>query len=186
MGSAQRGRNSVVADRTESWEWQAPSPLSVSSKDSPNKPKAFVEGFDLEAHWERGGRSPLFYFCDTGVLHRLFSDRMRQAGWNGPHRARSWEGFVIRTICQRFGKDAEAWVFRHSDTHEIDLVLRWPDTPDCWAIEIGAGTNKRPSVGFWKGIDIVSATNLIVIHRGRRDEIGECQRMTLAQLLTEY
>ena len=133
----------------------------------------------------KNGRPDLYYFCDTGVLHRLFNPKWKLSGKGRPYFASSWEGFVIRTIWKRFGEGAEAFVWRQSERDEIDLVLRWPDLADCWAVEIGMGDNKTPSVGFWRGIDFVGAQRLLVIHRGLRDTIGECERMTLEQLLSE-
>ena len=128
-------------------------------------------------------RPDIYYFCDTGVLHRLFNPKWEQLGRGRKNFARSWEGFVIRTICQRYGTEAEVFVWRESDQHEIDLVLRWPNG-ECWAIEIGLGENKKPSEGFKVGVRKLGATELTIIHRGMIGLIDGCDRMTLEELLT--
>ena len=129
------------------------------------------------------GRADIYYFCDTGVLHRLFNPKWEQSGRGGKNFARSWEGFVVRTISQRYGVGADVFVWREAHQHEIDLVLQWP-SGECWAIEIGLGENKRPSEGFKIGVRKLGATELTIIHRGIIDKIDGSDRMTLEELLT--
>lgn len=273
-----RGRNRLVADRVEAWEWHAPDPIPAIGEKPSNEHEA-VQGppqFDLDTHWLRGGyraslfaaddaasaqfldnliatdlvvlpsetvnelpidgaeflrklalyngceletlrrklqwdrqsfddviqqltdaefifhlpflpggnRTDIYYFCDTGVLHRLFNPRWGLAGKGRNKFAKSWEGFVVRTIWKRFGRGAQVFVWRQSDREEIDLVLRWSDRTECWAIEIGLGEDKRPSIGFWTGVEELGATDLFIVHRGNYDLICECERLTLAQMLS--
>ncbi|GAA4642446.1 hypothetical protein GCM10023115_05770 [Pontixanthobacter gangjinensis] len=137
-------------------------------------------------------RSDLYYFCDTGVLHRLFNPKWKLSGQGQGHFANSWEGFVIRTILKRYGRrngvDAEVFVWRRptDGNDEIDLVLRWPSTDECWAIEIGVGRDKKPSKGFWVAACELGATDLRIIHRGICEVIGDYERVTLERFLTQY
>lgn len=97
------------------------------------------------------GRSDLFYFCDTGILHRLFNPSWKLTGQGALKFAKSWEGFVVRTVWRAFGSSAQAYAWRQDEKDEIDLVVRFPDRNECWAIEIGVGADKRTSLGFWVG-----------------------------------
>jgi hypothetical protein len=130
-------------------------------------------------------RSDLFYFCDTGVLHRLFNPKWSLTGQGAKNFAKSWEGFVVRTIWRTFGDTADVCAWRQNDRDEIDLVVRLPESGDCWAIEIGIGNDKRPASGFWVGVRALGATHLRVIHRGLVDRSGQCERVTLSQFLTD-
>lgn len=129
------------------------------------------------------GRSDLYYFCDTGLLHRLFNPKWERSRSGMQHWARSWEGFAIQTIMFGPGQSAAAAVWRKGDD-EIDLILRWPGAGGRWAIEIGMGTDKRASPGFWRGADLLKATRKLIVHRGACDIQGECERMTLEHLLS--
>lgn len=129
------------------------------------------------------GRPDIYYFCDTGVLHRLFNPKWQQTGKGRKYFARSWEGFVVRTICRRYGLEAEVFVWREADLDEIDLVLRWPNG-ECWAIEIGIGENKKPSKGYKVGVRKLAATEFNIIHRGAIDWVDGYERMTLEAFLT--
>lgn len=115
------------------------------------------------------GRS-LYYFRDTGVLHRLFNPKWNLNGKHRQHRDRSWEGFVVQTIRHGPGNGAEASVWRLNDD-EIDLIIDWPNSSEKWAIEIGSSEDKRPSPGFWIGVEILKPTLYCVVHRGETDTV---------------
>lgn len=129
------------------------------------------------------GRSDLYYFRDTGLLHRLFNPKWLRSASAAKHWARSWEGFAIQTIMFGPGKDAAAAVWRKG-VDEIDLILEWPHAGDRWAIEIGMGTDKQASAGFRRGADILKASRKLIGHRGACDSHGGCERMTLEGLLS--
>lgn len=131
------------------------------------------------------GRSDLFYFCDTGILHRLFNPKWQLTGQGAKKFAKSWEGFVVRTVWRAFGPGAEAYAWRQNDKDEIDLVIRFPGRNECWAIEIGIGEDKRPSRGFWVGVRALGATHMRVIHRGLVDRSSKCERVSLSQFLAD-
>lgn len=125
----------------------------------------------------RDHRSNIYYFRDTGILHRLFNSR-----WSLDKEARyydlSWEGFVIHTVCGSLGHLASASVWRRGDD-EIDLILKWPDRAECWAIEISRSEDKRPSAGFWRGVEEVMPSQWMILHRGECSFAGNCERLTL-------
>lgn len=112
-------------------------------------------------------RSPLYYFCDTGILHRLFGSR-----WlidpKEPHNGKSWEGFVIYTVRGLLDGRAKVWAWRR-DLDEIDLLIEWPDSI-LWAVEIGFGVRKMPSLGFWRSAKELEVERVLVIHNGPIDQ----------------
>jgi predicted AAA+ superfamily ATPase len=128
-------------------------------------------------------RSDLYYLRDTGLLHRLFNPKWARSRSGVQHWARSWEGFAIQTIMFGPGEGAAAAVWRKGDD-EIDLILQWPGAGERWAIEIGMGTDKRPSPGFWRGVNLIDPSRKLIVHRGVCDILGECERMTLEHLLS--
>jgi hypothetical protein len=126
---------------------------------------------DLDTHWRRGGlRESLFAPSDAISEVRL--DAIIAGGL-----------FAIQTIMFGPGEGAAAAVWRKDDD-EIDLILRWPDGGERWAIEIGMGTDKRASSGFWRGASLIKASRKLIVHRGACDIFGECEQMTLEQLLS--
>jgi predicted AAA+ superfamily ATPase len=112
-------------------------------------------------------RSSLYYFCDTGILHRLFGPR-----WlidpKEPHNGKSWEGFVIYTVRGLLEGRAKVWAWRR-DVDEIDLLLEWSDS-NFWALEIGLGARKMPSNGFWRSAKELEVERVLVIHNGPIDQ----------------
>ena len=82
-------------------------------------------------------KSPKIYWRDSGLLHAVFNvpDELTLLGQ--PWVGQSWEGFVIEQVLGAMalsGRLFDAYWFRTSDQHEIDLVL---DTGgQRWAIEV--------------------------------------------------
>ncbi|HOX42366.1 MAG TPA: ATP-binding protein [Myxococcota bacterium] len=82
-------------------------------------------------------KTPRLYWRDSGLLHALLGvsdlDQLYQQPWLGA----SWEGFVLEqtlaTLAAR-NQRAQAFFFRTSDGHELDLVLDWG--AERWAVEI--------------------------------------------------
>lgn len=128
------------------------------------------------------GRADLYYFRDTGVLHRLFNPKWTEDGRGREYFAKSWEGLVVQTLIYGPGRGAAASVWRQAD-NEIDLVLRWPRGEPCWVIEIGMGKDKRPSKGFWVGARQLAATRRCVVHRGDCGIFDDYERFTLERFL---
>ncbi len=81
-------------------------------------------------------KSPKLYWRDTGVLHGLHNVPDRDTLLAQPWVGASWEGFVIEQVLGHLaatGRSCEAYCFRTSDGHEVDLVLDFGTA--IWALE---------------------------------------------------
>ncbi len=91
-------------------------------------------------------KRPKVYWRDSGVLHALFNITNQQELLNQPWVGASWEGFVIEQIIGALtysGMHFEAYYFRTSDQHEIDLVIQFGSV--LWALEIKLTTQPSPT-----------------------------------------
>lgn len=82
-------------------------------------------------------KSPKVYWRDSGLLHALLSVADEDDLLNKPWAGASWEGFVIEQVLgtlQQQDRAHEAYFFRTTDGHEIDLVVDAGKA--LWAIEI--------------------------------------------------
>lgn len=82
-------------------------------------------------------KSPKVYWRDSGLLHGLMNIEDMPTLLSQPWVGASWEGFVIEQILgvlSALGSTAEAYYFRTSDQHELDLVLDFGK--EKWAVEI--------------------------------------------------
>jgi predicted AAA+ superfamily ATPase len=82
-------------------------------------------------------KSPRVYWRDSGLLHALLNISDKPALISQPWVGASWEGYVIEQILGELvsrGKNFEAYYFRTSDQHELDLVLDLGG--ELWAIEV--------------------------------------------------
>lgn len=82
-------------------------------------------------------KTPKVYWRDTGLLHSLLNVPDRETLLSQPWVGASWEGFVIEQILgvlSATGSTADAYYFRTSDQHELDLVLDFGR--EKWAVEI--------------------------------------------------
>jgi predicted AAA+ superfamily ATPase len=71
-------------------------------------------------------KSPKVYWRDTGLLHAQMNVPDQQALLAQPWVGASWEGLVIEQVIgvlNSAGRQFEAFFFRTSDQHELDLVL---------------------------------------------------------------
>lgn len=130
-------------------------------------------------------RSDLYYFRDTGVLHRLFNPKWSKAGKGRQRFDNSWEGFVIQVLCRGIARDAAASVWRKED-QEIDLLFEWPGEERRWGIEISRSPDKRPSKGFWQSSEELKLSDQFIIHTGDCDAIRSCRRYTLDMFMREF
>jgi predicted AAA+ superfamily ATPase len=90
-------------------------------------------------------KSPKVYWRDTGLLHAQLKVTDERTLLAQPWVGASWEGFVIEQIIgllQCVGRQFEAYYFRTSDQHEVDLVLELDN--DLWAIEVKLTTSPEP------------------------------------------
>lgn len=82
-------------------------------------------------------KSPKVYWRDTGLLHALMNVTDEQTLLVQPWVGKSWEGFVIEQVlgtASARGMHFEAYWFRTSDQHELDLVLDLGN--ELWAMEV--------------------------------------------------
>ncbi len=82
-------------------------------------------------------KSPKLYWRDSGLLHGILNVKDKRSLLVQPWVGASWEGFVIEQvlgILSAFGVAHQAYHFRTSDRHEIDLVLEL--NGELWAIEV--------------------------------------------------
>lgn len=71
-------------------------------------------------------KSPRIYWNDSGLFHSLSGVDSQESLLNQPFAGASWEGFCITQILgvlKSSGRLFEAYFFRTSDDHEIDLLL---------------------------------------------------------------
>jgi predicted AAA+ superfamily ATPase len=82
-------------------------------------------------------KSPKVYWRDSGILHALLNVADDKSLLNQPWVGASWEGFVIEQAIgtlSAHGTLFDAYYFRTSDQHELDLVLDFGQ--ELWAAEI--------------------------------------------------
>lgn len=82
-------------------------------------------------------KSPKVYWRDCGLLHALMKVPDERALLGQPWVGASWEGFVIEQalgVLSSLGRNFNAYYFRTSDQHELDLVLDFGK--EFWAIEV--------------------------------------------------
>ena len=91
-------------------------------------------------------KSPKIYWRDSGLLHALLNVPDKRALLTQPWVGASWEGFVVEQTLGALasqGRHFEAYYFRTSDQHEIDLVLDFGT--ERWAIEVKLTASPSPA-----------------------------------------
>jgi predicted AAA+ superfamily ATPase len=117
-------------------------------------------------------KRPKVYWRDSGLLHALlntgrFEDLLVQP-WVGT----SWEGWVIEQILAALNnRDAsvEAFFFRTSDGHEVDLVLQLGR--ETWAVEIklSSSVSRNDMQRLQKAAEMIGATRGILLSRAPQE-----------------
>jgi hypothetical protein len=115
-------------------------------------------------------KSPKIYWRDSGLLHALLGVPSEALLVNQPWIGASWEGFVIDqllTLLAQRDHRAEAFFFRTSDQHEVDLVLDFGGR--LWAIEIKLTSSPGPSDmrRLQAAADLIGAEKRILISQTR-------------------
>lgn len=116
-------------------------------------------------------KSPKLYWRDSGLLHALLRAGDRHALLAQPWVGASWEGFVIEQILGALpaaGQPIEAFFFRTSDGHELDLVLERP--AGRWAIEIKLTADPSPAdiARLDKTADMIDAARRFLVSQTPR------------------
>lgn len=115
-------------------------------------------------------KSPKLYWRDSGLLHAVLGVGSGQALADQPWVGASWEGFVIEQLLTGLAQrdlHAEAYFFRTSDQHEVDLVLERGGRR-C-AIEIKLSTSPGPDDmrRLNRAADLIDAHSRVLISRTR-------------------
>ena len=113
-------------------------------------------------------KTPRVYWRDSGLLHALMGTKDIEHLYRQPWLGHSWEGFIIEQTLETLaavGARAQAFFFRTSDGHELDLVLDWGDQR--WAIEAKLTSNPSTEMisRLNKAGDMIDATRRILICR---------------------
>jgi predicted AAA+ superfamily ATPase len=134
-------------------------------------------------------KSPKVYWRDSGLLHSLLGVEDHAALLAQPWVGASWEGFVIGQVLDTLaatGHATQAFWFRTSDGHELDLVL--DRGRERWAIEIKLTTSPSPAdlSRLEKAADFVDADRRFLVSQTRRIVEGaRTSSCTLAWLLEQ-
>ncbi|RJP39071.1 MAG: ATP-binding protein [Phycisphaerales bacterium] len=123
-------------------------------------------------------KSPKVYWRDSGLLHAVLNVADQRDLLSQPWVGASWEGFVIEQIIgtlQQVGRPFEAFFFRTSDRHEIDLVLDFGRSR--WAIEVKLSSSPglQDMTRLNHAADMIGADRRILISQTRQvvDEGGQ-------------
>jgi len=120
-------------------------------------------------------KSPKIYWRDTGLLHAQLNVADERALLGQPWVGASWEGFVVEQtigVLNSVGRPFEAFYFRTSDQHELDLVLELGN--ELWAIEVKLTAS--PGLGDMdrldKTADLIGATRRFLVSKTTRTNGG--------------
>jgi len=136
-------------------------------------------------------KSPKIYWRDTGLLHAQLNVTDEHALLAQPWVGASWEGFVIEQIIgvlESVGRAFEAFYFRTSDRHELDLVLELED--ELWALEVKLTTSPGPRDmdRLDKTADMIGADRRFLVSKTKRvtggGERASCNLSWLLDTLT--
>jgi predicted AAA+ superfamily ATPase len=115
-------------------------------------------------------KSPRVYWRDSGLLHALLNISDKPSMISQPWVGASWEGFIIEQIIGEIvsqGKNFEAYYFRTSDQHELDLVLDFG--AELWAIEVklSSSPSRSDMERLEKTADMIGATRRFLVSQTR-------------------
>ena len=126
-------------------------------------------------------KRPKVYWRDTGLVHALLNVPDRHTLLAQPWVGASWEGFVIEQVIgdlASIGRSFNAYYFRTSDQHELDLVLDFGG--ELWAVEVkltaapGSDDMKR----LEKAADMIGASRRFLVSQTRH-ATGDDRRASL-------
>lgn len=130
-------------------------------------------------------KSPKVFWRDSGLIHALLNVRDERSLLAQPWVGASWEGFVIEQALGALtsrGRSFDAYYFRTSDQHELDLVLNFGD--GLWAVEVkltsSPGTVDMKRLD--KAADMINAARRFLVSQTSR--ISGDERRTSCNLAT--
>jgi uncharacterized protein len=121
-------------------------------------------------------KRPKIYWRDSGLLHALLSVRDERALLAQPWVGASWEGLVIEQALGHLsshGRNFNAYYFRTSDQHELDLVLELGG--ELWALEVKLSSSPGPDDmrRLDRAADMIGATRRFVVSQTERSSGDE-------------
>lgn len=116
-------------------------------------------------------KSPKVYWRDSGLLHALLNVPDWRSLLAQPWVGASWEGFVIEQALGELssrGRSFDAYYFRTSDQHELDLVLDFGK--ELWAVEVKLSSSPTPDDmrRLDKTADMIDASRRFLVSQTRR------------------
>jgi hypothetical protein len=121
-------------------------------------------------------KSPKVYWRDSGLLHALLGVAADDTSlFDRPWIGASWEGFVIEQILAALAaRDvrAEAFFFRTSDRHELDLLLAIGSRSCAVEIKLSASPGPDDMRRLNKSADLVRADRRLLVSHTRRAVVG--------------
>jgi predicted AAA+ superfamily ATPase len=113
-------------------------------------------------------KSPKVYWRDSGLLHAMLNVADEKTLLSKPWVGASWEGYVIESAIGTLlaqGRIFEAFYFRTSDQHELNLVLDMGN--ELWAIVVKLTSSPSPAdmARLNRVADMIQATKRILVSR---------------------
>lgn len=116
-------------------------------------------------------KSPRVYWRDTGLLHALLNTPDETTLLGQPWVGASWEGFVIEQALGALssrGTPFEAYHFRTSDGHELDLVLEVGGQVLAVEIKLTTAPSQADMDRLNRTADLIGATRRVLVTRTTR------------------
>ena len=138
-------------------------------------------------------RSPKVYWRDSGLLHATMNVDDKQTLLVQPSVGKSWEGFVIDQVlgtAATLGMHFEAYWFRTSDQHELDLVLDLGK--ELWATEVKLTTfpTATDMERLNKTADMIGATRRFLVSKIGKvvgdDQRASCNLQWLLEFIQQW
>jgi predicted AAA+ superfamily ATPase len=115
-------------------------------------------------------KSPKVYWRDSGLLHALLG-ATRETLLDQPWVGASWEGFAVDQVLAALSQQdrrADAYFFRTSDQHEIDLVLDAGSRLCAIEIKLTASPGTDDMRRLNKAADLIGAARRVLVSQTRR------------------
>jgi predicted AAA+ superfamily ATPase len=116
-------------------------------------------------------RTPKVYWRDSGLLHALLRVATHEDLAAQPWVGASWEGYVIEQIVSSLaaaGRRHDAWFFRTSDGHELDLLLDLEGERWAFEVKLTSQPDPRDFARLDRAADLVGATRRVLVSHTRR------------------
>jgi len=120
-------------------------------------------------------KSPKVYLRDSGVLHATLGIASRDELLRHPLAGASFEGFVIEQVLGHLnarGLPHEAFFFRTSDGHELDLLLLLGGESVGVEIKLAASASPEDVAKLEKAADLARAQHRYLVCQTRRPALG--------------